>query len=115
MIGRVCDRVARVTAASMAAVFSFLAMNGSALAQMGKPAPGQIGLQDAATPVMEQIHVFHDLVTMIIVAIAVFVLILLAWVILRYNAPGSTQSHPVSRTTRRWRLPGPLFRSSYWW
>ena len=36
----------------------------AALAGMGQPSPGQIGLQDAASEVAEGIHAFHDGVTM---------------------------------------------------
>ena len=56
------------------------------MAQMGQPAPGQMGFQTAVTPVMEEIHSFHDFVNIIIIAIGVFVLALLLWVIIRYNS-----------------------------
>lgn len=95
MIGRVCDRVAT----AMAAVFALLATSGSAFAQMGQPAPGQIGFQGAATPVMEQIHSFHDLVNIIIIAITVFVLLLLGWVIIRFNARANPNPSNFSHNT----------------
>jgi len=44
-----------------------------------------INLQDAASPMAEHIHNFHNLLLWIIIAIAIFVLALLAWVIIRYN------------------------------
>jgi cytochrome c oxidase subunit II len=57
----------------------------SAWAGMGQPSPGQMGMQGAATPVAEEIHRFYDLVNIIIVAIAVFVMLLLLYVIYRFN------------------------------
>ena len=56
----------------------------------------EIGLQPAASPVMEQIENFHTLLLYIIVSICGFVLALLVWIILRYNgrtnpAPSRTQ------------------------
>src|SRR6516225_6967611 len=41
-------------------VFAIGAGTGAALAQLGQPAPWQLGLQHAATPVMENIIWFHD-------------------------------------------------------
>src|SRR5690606_13027505 len=67
-----------------------------ALAALGQPTPWQIGLQDAATPVMHDIVWIHNFVMVIITAIAVFVLILLVTVMLRFNA----RCNPVpSKTT----------------
>jgi len=45
----------------------------------------EIGLQPAASPVMERIESFHQLLLYIIVAICLFVLALLVWIIVRYN------------------------------
>ena len=44
-----------------------------------------LNLQKAASPLAERIHDFHDMLLWIIIAIAVFVLVLLIWVIIRYN------------------------------
>lgn len=67
-----------------------------ALAGMGQPSPGEMGLQLPATPVAEQIHAFYDLVNTIIIAIAVFVLILMLIVMFRFNE----QANPTpSKTT----------------
>ena len=73
-----------------------LASAGSALAGVGQPTPWQLGLQDASSPVMVDIVWFHDFLVWIISAIALFVLILLAIVVLRFNA----RANPTpSRTT----------------
>lgn len=58
----------------------------SALAGDGQPVPWQMGFQEAATPIMEQIASFHDFVNIIIGAIALFVLGLLIYVMVRFNA-----------------------------
>jgi cytochrome c oxidase subunit 2 len=62
----------------------------------GQPHPWQIGLQAGATPVMDDIIWFHDLLLWIIAAIVVFVLGLLVAVMVKFNA----RSNPTpSRTT----------------
>jgi cytochrome c oxidase subunit 2 len=67
-----------------------------AAAGSGQPTDGQIGFQDAVTPIAEQIHRLHDLVNIIIFVIVAFVLTLLLWVMWRY----SERNNPVpSRTT----------------
>ena len=69
---------------------------GAALAGLGQPTPWQLGLQDAASPVMADIISFHNFVLWIITAITAFVLILLLIIIVRFNA----RANPTpSRTT----------------
>jgi cytochrome c oxidase subunit 2 len=67
-----------------------------ALAGSGQPSPGQIGFQDAVTPIAEQIHWMHDYVNVIIFAITAFVLGLLLWVMWRFS---ETRNPTPSRTT----------------
>ncbi len=69
---------------------------GPALAGDGQPSPWQMGFQKAATPIMEQITSFHDFVNLISVLIALFVLGLLIYVMVRFNEKRHPQS---SRTT----------------
>jgi cytochrome c oxidase subunit 2 len=52
----------------------------------GYAVPEQIGLMPAATQHMQDIHDFHNLLLVIITLISVFVLGLLLWVMIRYNA-----------------------------
>jgi cytochrome c oxidase subunit 2 len=60
---------------------------GTALATEGSYAvPEQIGLMPAATEHMQEIHEFHNLLLVIITGITLFVLGLLLWVMVRYNA-----------------------------
>jgi cytochrome c oxidase subunit 2 len=73
-----------------------VALSGPVFAGEGQPSPWQMGFQKAATPVMEQITSFHTYVTIIITVIALFVLGLLVYVIVRFN----DKRHPEpTRTT----------------
>ena len=75
---------------------ALLAVCGPALAGDGQPSPWQMTFQKAATPIMEQITSFHTFVTVIIVFVALFVLGLLIYVMMRFNE----NRHPQpSRTT----------------
>ncbi|MFQ5972320.1 MAG: cytochrome c oxidase subunit II [Alphaproteobacteria bacterium] len=56
----------------------------AALAQ--QPHKWQLGVQDAATPVMREMDAFHDLLLVIVTAIAVLVLTLLLYVIWRFRS-----------------------------
>lgn len=72
------------------------ATGGVAWAGLGQPSPWELGLQQAGSPVMEDIVWFHDFLLYIIIAIALFVLALLVIVMVRFNA----RTNPVpSRTT----------------
>lgn len=58
----------------------------AAYAAAGQPSPGQIGFQDAVTPVMEDIRWFHNaLVNPLIIAITLFVMALLGYVMWRFS------------------------------
>ncbi len=63
-----------------------LALAGAGAASADQPVPGGLGLQPPATFVAEQGHAFHNLLLPIIFGIAIFVLALLVWVAIRYNA-----------------------------
>jgi cytochrome c oxidase subunit 2 len=68
----------------------------AAMAGLGQPSPWQLGFQQSATPVMDNITWFHDFLLIIITAITAFVLVLLLIVMARFNA----RANPVpSRTT----------------
>ena len=71
-------------------------MVGRALAQVGQPVNGQLGLQGAGSTEMEHLTTLYNVVNGIIIAIAIFVLLLLLYVMYRFNA----KSNPTpSRTT----------------
>jgi cytochrome c oxidase subunit II len=80
----------------VAGISASLATCGIALAGDGQPSPWEIGLQDPASPVMQEIVDFHNVLLWIITAISALVLVLLLWVIVRFNA----RANPTpSRTT----------------
>jgi cytochrome c oxidase subunit II len=66
-------------------------------ATAGKPEPGQIGFQEAVTPIAHELHTFHDaLLLPITTLISLFVLGLLVTVVVRFNE----KANPVpSKTT----------------
>ncbi len=73
-----------------------LATSGAAFAELGQPAPWEFRLQEAGSPVMEQITWFHNWLLWIISIITLFVLALLIAVVVKFNA----RANPVpSRTT----------------
>ena len=73
-----------------------LASAGAAFAGLGQASPWQMGLQDSASPVMDDITSFNTFLFWLTTAIAIFVLVLLAVVILRFNARANPRP---SRTT----------------
>jgi len=77
-----------------------LATAGMALAASGQPEPWQLGMQKGATPVMDDIIWFHDFLLWVISAIALFVLVLLITVMVKFNSR-SIRSPPARRTTGR--------------
>jgi len=83
-----------------AGFFRFVAMVGAlalpGVAFAAQPKPWQLNFQEAATPLMEDITRFHDLLLWIIILISLFVLALLAYVMVKFNA--NANPNP-SRTT----------------
>ena len=75
-----------------------LAASGVASAELGQPAPWEYRLQEAATPVMENITWFHNFLLVLITLITLFVLGLLVAVVIKFNArsnliPSRTTHH----------------------
>ncbi|MCC8963108.1 cytochrome c oxidase subunit II [Bradyrhizobium sp. Pear76] len=90
-IGRLGRQLLGLAVASVASVAA-----GSAFAEMGQPAPWEHTLQEAATPVMENIIWFHNFLLVLITVITLFVLALLVIVVVKFNA----RANPVpSKTT----------------
>jgi cytochrome c oxidase subunit II len=73
-----------------------IAVGGVAWAGLGQPSPWELGLQQSATPVMDDITWFHDFLLWLIAAIVLFVLVLLAIVVVKFNARANPEP---SRTT----------------
>ena len=80
--------------AAAAAVLAFWALPAAAL-----PANYEVGFQAAASPVMEQIEDFHRLLFYIIVAVCLFVLALLVWIVVRYRAGANAVPSKVHHNT----------------
>jgi len=85
--------LSRLTALAFTLV---VAGGGIAHAGLGAPSPWQLGLQDAASPVMQEVTWFHNYVLGFITVITVFVLGLLIVVMVRFNRRANATP---SRTT----------------
>ena len=72
-----------------------LALTTTAAFATGISTPGQLGLQEAATPVMEDIVSFHHFLLIIITAVVLLVSALLLYVMLRFNR----KAHPIPSKT----------------
>ena len=66
------------------AILSFLTMGSNPAFAVAKE--WQLGFQDAASPVAERIHHFHDMLLWIITIITIFVMGLLLYVMIRFRA-----------------------------
>jgi len=89
--GQIGRRLLGLTVAGAA-----LVTGGAAFAELGQPAPWEWKLQEAASPVMDNIVWFHNFLTVLITVITLFVLALLVIVVVKFNA----RSNPVpSKTT----------------
>jgi cytochrome c oxidase subunit II len=88
---------------TIAAVGTFLvAATGTATvaqAAQGNAVPWQMTFQDAATPVAEQIHSLHDILLVIITLITLFVLGLLLYCMVRFNAKSNPTPSRTSHNT----------------
>ena len=79
-----------------AAAFGLVLVTGDgARAGYGQPSPWQVGLQGAASPVMESLTSFHNFLLVVITLITIFVLGLLVYTMWRFNA----KRHPVPSMT----------------
>src|SRR3982074_1887422 len=89
--GQIGRRLLGLTVAGMA-----LVAGGTAFAELGQPAPWEYKLQEAGSPVMENITWFHNFLFVLITVITLFVLALLIIVVVKFNA----KANPVpSKTT----------------
>jgi cytochrome c oxidase subunit 2 len=83
----------RTLAVVAAVLMVALAVGGHAFAEA--PQPWEMNFQPAATPIAERAHEFHTQLLWIIAAISAFVLALLVYVMVRFNA----KAHPVPTKT----------------
>jgi cytochrome c oxidase subunit II len=80
--------------AAVAALMAFAAHPAAAL-----PVEWGLGFQPSASPVMDQIQSFHNLLLWIIVATCLFVLGLLVWIVIRYRAAANPVPSKVHHNT----------------
>jgi cytochrome c oxidase subunit 2 len=93
-IEAVIKATTRYVAATLLAGAAFEFFGGAAHA--AQPEPWQIGFQPAATPIMEMVHRFNNGLLVVVTLITLFVLGLLLYCMIRFNA----RSNPVpSRTS----------------
>jgi cytochrome c oxidase subunit 2 len=83
-------------AALAAVMVAGLAIGDSAFAAAGQPSPWEMTFQEAVTPVMEYITWFHNWLLVVITLITLFVLTLLVYVVVKFNAKANPTP---SRTT----------------
>lgn len=88
-------RVHKRLAAVAVAILPLIVGSGAALAGMGQPTNWQLGFQQSASPVMDDIIWFHDRLLWLITAITLFVLALLVVIFVRFNA----RANPVPTKT----------------
>ena len=87
-----------IAAAAFWACF-FIAPLAQAAEWVGVPHDKQINFQASGSPVMERIHNFHDFLMVIITAITIFVMGLLLYVIVRYNAKANPKPSKTTHNT----------------
>lgn len=92
MMGRMSKLVAALVALIVSAPVA-------ALAGAGQPSPWQRVLQDPVTPVADFIFWFHDFVNVIIIVITLFVMVLMLWVIVRFNEKANPTPSRVTHNT----------------
>jgi cytochrome c oxidase subunit 2 len=66
--------------------FISIFLSSNAFGALGKPEPWQLDFQEAATPVMEQLHYFHNLLLVIIFSIVAIVCSVLFYILYRFNS-----------------------------
>jgi cytochrome c oxidase subunit 2 len=80
--------------AAVAAITAFAALPAAAV-----PKNYQLGFMPSASPVMEQIESFHTELVWIIVAVCLFVLALLVWIVIKYRSGANAVPSKVHHNT----------------
>ena len=87
MTGQFLRKMGALSAAAMALIPALATAQEEVGSAAGHPLPGQYHLQRSVTPIMDSITSFHDGILMWTISlIVVFVLALLVWIMIRYNA-----------------------------
>jgi cytochrome c oxidase subunit 2 len=82
-----------------ALVAATLLAGGTAFAGMGQPSPWQMGLQQSAAPTMDDIIWFHNIVLWIVIVITLFVLALLLYIMVKFNAKANPTPSKTTHNT----------------
>src|SRR5262249_16687967 len=90
---------ARIGALACLSGLAAIAWSHCAIAADNAPKDWQMDLPAAATPVMEGMRHFHNLLLVLIVAIVLFVMGLLAWVMYRYREGANPVPSKTSHNT----------------
>ena len=78
-------KMKNLTLSIFAALMTAFLSSGNAFGY--EPKPTDLLMQPPASPQMERLHWFHDHILLVVITgITIFVLVLLVWVVLRYNA-----------------------------
>jgi len=93
--------ILKLVTLSGAVLISNIAAIGAVMAQdIGQPRPWQVGLPEAASPIMERILWFHnDFLLIIITVITLFVTALLIYCMIRFNARANPRPSKTSHNT----------------
>jgi cytochrome c oxidase subunit 2 len=86
-------------AAVAVVIGALVAGSEAALAAFGQATPWQLGFQDSATPIMDEITTFHNYLLIVITLISAFVLALLIIVVVRFNARANPTPSRVTHNT----------------
>lgn len=92
-------RIVRMRSTFLTGLVALILTGLCGTAWAGQPEPWQIGFQEAATPVMEQLTGFHNLLLVIITLITLFVMGLLAYVMWRFRASKNPEPSRTSHNT----------------
>ncbi len=85
----------RIGLAALAAAGMEVFAGAAGARALGRPEPWQMGLQEAASPMMDRLSGFFDLLVVLVTVIGFAVLVLLLYVVVRFSA----KRHPVPSTT----------------
>ena len=82
-----------------AAVATFSGVSHSMAAGLGRPEKWQLGLQEAATPIAENIISFHNFLLWLITLITLFVFGLMAYILVKFNAKANPEPSKTTHNT----------------
>ncbi|MEZ5898344.1 MAG: cytochrome c oxidase subunit II [Hyphomicrobiaceae bacterium] len=88
-----------VTGSAIAGLAYLSSFTTPAMAGLGQPTDGELGLQQPATSIMTELSDLYNNINMIIIAIALFVLLLMLYVMFRFNEKSNPTPSRTSHNT----------------